>query len=146
MSEVVSKMFSRMSRMRPVPLEWAWQGLIPIGKLTLITGDRGVGKNLVALQVAAMMTRGVTRTPQTSDAVGSSAALSATVKPKRVPRRGVLVFSAVDQAEDTVLPRLTLPGLGEFETQGARVLRNESWFNQSAQTFLCPVSSLSSES
>ncbi len=44
------------------PLEWVWDGLIPRGKLTLITGEPGVGKSLFALQVAAMVTRGC-RTP-----------------------------------------------------------------------------------
>lgn len=74
-----------------------------MGKLTLITGDPGVGKSQVAMQVAAMMTRRVTTTPQPSHAVGSSAvAPSVAAKPKQVPPRGVLVFSAADKAEGTV--------------------------------------------
>ena len=60
MSTVVSEMFLRMSEATPLPVEWIWEGLVPRRNLTLLTGDPGIGKSLVALQVAAMVTRGVT--------------------------------------------------------------------------------------
>ena len=33
--------------------EWFWRGMIPMGKLTLISGESGVGKSLLAAQFAA---------------------------------------------------------------------------------------------
>lgn len=103
MTETVSQMFFSMRQIRPRSLEWAWEGLIPMGKLTLITGDPGVGKSLVSLQVAAMVTQGVTTVVKPAD--GATAA-----NPRRATKRGVLVFSGVDQLEDTVTPRLIAAG------------------------------------
>jgi len=60
MSTLVSEMFLRMSETTPLPVEWVWEGLVPRRNLTLLTGDPGIGKSLVTLQVAAMVTRGVT--------------------------------------------------------------------------------------
>ena len=60
MSTLVSEMFLRMSEVTPLPVEWVWEGLVPRRSLTLLTGDPGIGKSLVTLQVAAMVTRGVT--------------------------------------------------------------------------------------
>jgi putative DNA primase/helicase len=105
-SEFVSSLFVRMSRMEPLGVDWAWDGMVPMGKLSLITGDPGVGKSLVALQVAAMMTR------------GESIPLDLVIgEPKSVPEgvegpypRGVLVLSAADDPQDTVLPRLIAAG------------------------------------
>ena len=106
MSYWVSRMFVRMSEMTPRTVEWVWNGLIPRGKLTRLTGDPGVGKSLVALQVAAMVTRGVT-TPR--DLSGTGAA-STPEGEKRALAKGVLVFSAADHPENTVLPRLIAAG------------------------------------
>jgi hypothetical protein len=39
-------------------VEWLWPGRIPIGKVTLMVGDPGNGKSLVALDVAARVSRG----------------------------------------------------------------------------------------
>lgn len=40
------------------PVEWLWPEKIPIGKVTLLIGDPGTGKSLVALDVAARLSRG----------------------------------------------------------------------------------------
>ena len=104
MAELVSHMFQRMSKIRPKPLEWAWDGLVPMGKLTLLTGDPGVGKSLVAMQVASMVSRGV-KTP-----LGLTGAGAVLENKKRELSRGVLIFSGADQPEDTLLPRLVAAG------------------------------------
>jgi putative DNA primase/helicase len=44
MSYTVSRMLQRGSEMLPKPVDWVWEGLVPMGKLTLITGDPGVGR------------------------------------------------------------------------------------------------------
>jgi putative DNA primase/helicase len=118
MSTLVSQMFLRMSDTTPVSVEWAWDGLVPSGNLTLLTGDPGIGKSLVALQVAAMVTRGV-KNPRdlipglTSKGAASNAASSAAAVPGGLSvstSRGVLVLSAADQPRETVLPRLIAAG------------------------------------
>ena len=83
-------------------VEWLWPGRIPIGKVTLMVGDPGNGKSLVALDVAARISRGrvwpeescagtadVFTTPQFPHSPGS-----------------VLILSAEDDLRDTIRPRL----------------------------------------
>jgi hypothetical protein len=48
----------RLSDVQPRPLEWLWPGRIPIGKLTLIAGDPGLGKSFVTLDMAGRVSRG----------------------------------------------------------------------------------------
>jgi hypothetical protein len=38
-------------------VQWLWPGRIPVGKVTLIEGDEGVGKSFVALDLAARVSR-----------------------------------------------------------------------------------------
>ena len=49
-------------------LKWLWPGRVPLGKVTLIVGDPGRGKSLLALDMAARVTRGAAWPDQ---AVGS---------------------------------------------------------------------------
>lgn len=42
----------------PSEVSWLWEGVVPIGKLTLLAGDPGVGKSLVTLDLAARVSRG----------------------------------------------------------------------------------------
>ena len=39
-------------------VEWLWSQRIPIGKLTLLVGDPGVGKSYLYLALGAPLTRG----------------------------------------------------------------------------------------
>jgi len=41
------------------PLAWLWPGRVPGSKVTLVAGDPGLGKSLVALDIAARVTRGL---------------------------------------------------------------------------------------
>ena len=36
----------------PEPLRWLWPGRIPLGKLTLLMGDPGLGKSLLTADIA----------------------------------------------------------------------------------------------
>ncbi|MBM4438579.1 MAG: AAA family ATPase, partial [Actinobacteria bacterium] len=47
-----------LSEVEPVGVEWLWPGRIPLGKITVLDGDPGVGKSALALAVAACLTRG----------------------------------------------------------------------------------------
>src|SRR3954452_2231199 len=45
-----------LDRLTPSAPRWLWPGRIPIGALTLFSGDPGVGKSTLALDLAARLT------------------------------------------------------------------------------------------
>lgn len=74
------------------PIKWLWEGRIPLGKLTIVDGDPGLGKSVITnADIAARVTRGKPM-PDGSEGIG-------------VPRAVVLVV-AEDDIGDTVRPRL----------------------------------------
>ncbi len=73
----------------PEPLRWLWPGRIPLGKLTLLIGDPGLGKSLITIDIAARITRGTAFPDEASGDEG-----------------GVLFLSAEDDPADTIRPRL----------------------------------------
>jgi putative DNA primase/helicase len=75
-------------------LNWLWPGRIPTGKVSLLCGDPGLGKSLVTLDIAARVTRG---------GGWPDSELPA-------ERGTVLLFTAEDDAADTVAPRLVAAG------------------------------------
>jgi bifunctional DNA primase/polymerase-like protein/AAA domain-containing protein/primase-like protein len=77
----------------PEALRWLWPGRIPLGKLTLLIGDPGLGKSLVTLGMAAAVSRGL---EYPDGAV--------------CERGGVLLLSAEDDPSDTIRPRLDAAG------------------------------------
>src|SRR5258708_6963048 len=40
------------------PINWLWHQRIPIGKITLLDGDPGMGKSLLAIDIAARVSTG----------------------------------------------------------------------------------------
>ncbi len=90
-----------MSNVEPRPVEWLWPGMIPLGKLTILGGNGGVGKSTLALDIAARVTRGA----ELPDG-GSKA-----------PRGTVFVIAAEDDAADTVRPRLDAAGADVAKVQ-----------------------------
>jgi hypothetical protein len=75
-------------------INWLWQGRIPLEKVTLLIGDSDTGKSFVALDLAARVTRGEGVPPEPG-----------------LGRPGsVLLLSADDDLDDTILPRLTAAG------------------------------------
>ena len=48
----------RLNSLTKRPTEWLWPRRIPIGKVTLLVGDPGLGKSLVALDIAARVSTG----------------------------------------------------------------------------------------
>lgn len=118
------------------PIEWLWQDRIPIGKVTLLAGDPGTGKSLLALDLAARVTRGEAfpSTPSTSP-FASSATTNSSLPPSTLPPppsdippgaashsgsrlstldsrppASVLILSASDDFADTIRPRLDVAG------------------------------------
>ena len=76
-------------------LEWLWPGRIPLGKLTLMCGDPGLGKSFVTLDMAARVSTG--------DPWPDTSLL-------RQPAGGVVLFNAEDDLADTIAPRLDRMG------------------------------------
>ena len=81
------------------PIEWLWYPYLAIGKLCILDGDPGVGKTLLATQLAANVSRGHPMPDQQGKLTLSCGA------------PGVVVFLATeDDLEDTVRPRLDRAG------------------------------------
>ena len=97
------------------PQEWAWDGLIPMGKLTLLTGASGMGKSMVACQAASIVTRGWRPTPKPQPKpVGAAVDDESDEQPAKQPeaaavaaRPKYVVYLSADDDPATILkPRL----------------------------------------
>lgn len=47
-----------LSQVAPENIHWPWPGRIPLGRVTLLVSDPGVGKSLLTLDIAARVSRG----------------------------------------------------------------------------------------
>src|SRR5262245_58174684 len=81
----------------PSPADWLWQDYVPRGALTLLEGDPGLGKSLLALDLAARVSRGWQMPPAAGPYEGAEP-------------RGVLLLSAEDDLKRTIRPRLDAAG------------------------------------
>ena len=79
-----------LSSVEAQPVSWLWPNFIPIGKATMISGDPGVGKTWLALDVSARLSKGLAW-PDGS--------------PSPEPANAIY-FSVEDQAKDTLRPRI----------------------------------------
>jgi hypothetical protein len=79
---------------RPERVTWLWDGRIPLGKLTILDGDPGLGKSTLSLAIAANVSRGLP--------------LPGSTEPSRPA--GVVLLSAEDDLADTIRPRLDAAG------------------------------------
>lgn len=79
----------------PRPVEWLWQSRFPIGKLSLVAGDPGLGKSLLTLDTAARLSVGRDWADGSECTLGPS---------------GSIFLSAEDDAADTLRPRLDAAG------------------------------------
>lgn len=84
-------LFKRLTNVTREFLDWLWPGRIPLGKLTLLVGDPGLGKSFVTLDIASRVSRG--------------AAWPDMPLFKTTPG-GVILFNAEDVLADTICPRL----------------------------------------
>jgi len=81
----------RLADVEPEELAWLWPGRIPLGKLTLLAGDPGLGKSMLTLDIAARVSRGASW-PDSPIARSESGS--------------VILLSAEDDIADTIRPRL----------------------------------------
>ena len=84
----------RVGDVEPQPIHWLWQDNIALGKLTLMSGDPGLGKSLVTLALATAVSLGA-RWPVTGG---------------HAPQGSVVMLSAEDAVADTIRPRLDAAG------------------------------------
>jgi hypothetical protein len=89
------------------PLCWLWPGRIPLGKQTLLAGDPGLGKSLVALDIVARVTRGTTWPDNTALEHPGSA----------------IILSSEDDPADTIRPRLEAAGADLSKVQHLQAVR-----------------------
>jgi len=82
----------RLSDVLPEKVSWLWKGLIPLGKLSLLDGDPGLGKSTVTYDIAARVTRGLPMPDGTASDLDSPA--------------GIILLAAEDGLADTIVPRL----------------------------------------
>ena len=87
-----------ITRLEDVAIEqvtWLWKDRIPIGKLTLISGDPCLGKSTFTMDIAARVSSGApwADSPTEAREVG-----------------GVVILSAEDGLSDTIKPRLQAAG------------------------------------
>ena len=80
------------------PVEWLWPGFVARGKAHMLTGEPGLGKSQITLDIAARLSTG-RAFPSYTLGGGDS----------RDPM-GVLILSAEDGAADTMVPRLVAAG------------------------------------
>lgn len=76
-----------------VPIAWLWTGRFALGKLTLLTGEGGVGKSILTCDMAARISKGLPFPDGSSGVVGDS-----------------FFVGAEDGAGDTIRPRLDAAG------------------------------------
>src|SRR5207248_19602 len=76
------------------PIEWCWPRRLAFGKLALATGDPGLGKSMLMLDLAARLTTG-------HDWPASEGS---------APLTSVILLSAEDSIADTIRPRLDALG------------------------------------
>jgi putative DNA primase/helicase len=83
----------RIADIETQPLRWLWPGRIPLGKVTMLIGDPGLGKSLLTVAIAAAVSVGARWPDGASGTQGD-----------------VLLLSAEDDAADTIRPRLEAAG------------------------------------
>lgn len=82
-----------LSTVEPRAVEWLWPGYIPLGKMTILDGDPGLGKSTMMLDFAARMSIGG-QTPTGTP----------------LPLASVLYVTSEDDPADTLRPRLDRAG------------------------------------
>lgn len=95
MSLPAQALISTFADVRPRSVQWLWPRRVPIGKLTLLAGDPGLGKSFITLDMAARVS-GCAPWPDADS-------------PVRLPG-DALILSAEDDPGDTIRPRLDAQG------------------------------------
>jgi putative DNA primase/helicase len=87
---------TRASDVKQQPITWIWDKRLAQGKMTILTGDPGLGKSQIAIDIVARITRG-------SNWCDGGIA----------PLGNCIILSAEDAADDTLCPRLEVAGANQ---------------------------------
>ncbi len=82
-----------LSEVETRQIEWLWHGRIPLGKITILDGDPGMGKSLIAISIAARVSAGHPMPDGTPGIQG-----------------GVILIAPEDSVADTIKPRMEAAG------------------------------------
>lgn len=105
------------SSIDPEPLRWLWPDRIPLGKLTVIAGDPGLGKSLLTIDIAARVSTGAVFPDGSPCELGN-----------------VIFLSAEDDAADTIRPRLDAAGADVSRVHLLDAVRNVTADGKSVET------------
>lgn len=99
----------RLSDVQPEQVSWLWQDRIPLGKVTILTGDPGLGKSFITMDLAARVSCG---RPMPLDQESD-----------HLPG-GVIILTAEDDLADTIRPRLDAAGADTSRIMAIQAVRN----------------------
>ncbi|MBI4491733.1 MAG: AAA family ATPase [Chloroflexi bacterium] len=85
-----------LADVQPERVSWLWPGRVPLGKLTVLDGDPGLGKSAITTDLAARVSVGGTMPDGARSDLDGPA--------------GVVLLSAEDDLADTIRPRLDAAG------------------------------------
>ena len=114
-------MVTSMDQVISRPVEWLWNLYLPLGKLAMLDGDPGVGKSLFALQLAAVLSRGLPLPDQQGKPTGWHGGPQTTI-----------LMAREDSLADTVKPRLEAAGA---DAARVKVFHSYADADQHAQPF-----------
>ncbi len=103
----------RLDAVQAQPVDWLWEGRIPLGAVTLIEGDPNLGKSTLTADLAARVSRGWRMPPDGGP------------MPDLQPA-GVLLLSAEDSLEQTIKPRLEAAGADTSRIVAFTAVRDSS--------------------
>lgn len=95
------------STIKPERVNWLWPARIPLGKLTLIAGDPGLGKSMLTAYIAATVSTGRAWPDGT-----------------HAPAGDVLIVNLEDGQADTTRPRLDAAGADVARVHAADLVRH----------------------
>jgi len=98
-----------LADVKPLPIDWFWYNRIPLGMLTLVLGDPGLGKSFLTLYMAAKVSTGGAW-PDGDGLPDNSA-----------PQGSIIILSAEDD-----LPRVMRPRLDSLGADVSKIISLES--------------------
>lgn len=99
-----------LADVKPEPVFWLWPRRIPLGKLSILDGDPGLGKSSIALDLAARLSRGGSMPDGSDTDIGGPA--------------GTVLLTAEDGLADTIRPRLDAAGADPTRIAALRAVPN----------------------
>ena len=105
--------FTKVSDIEETEIKWLWKGEIPLGKLTLIAGESGVGKTSLLCAISAVVSRG--------------GYFPGTKEPCKQGR--VIFLTGEDGISDTIKSRLRLSGANESRVEILEEMVEDEYFN-----------------